>query len=309
MAASYPGAVKTFVSNAAGDKILSAYVNEIRDEITAIEGGILNGTAPVNAAASTFTSLSVSGGSTLTTLQAGASTVTTLSAGASTLTSLNVAGGSTLRDLMPAANDTYALGNSTRKWMIHGSQLSTGTVAVAALASTAGTADTTTFFRGDGVWAIPPTRTMAACLVSLSTAISVAKNTEVGLDWLTEDDDKQGMHSTAANSSRITFAASSGLYQVGVSLAFSTAVTATGRNQYVRIVANDTATVASENLTHILEGIAAEGPLMQVSGMYRAEDTAAYVTVRVYQESDTTMSVLSTAVKGGKSFWAYQVST
>lgn len=308
MAASYPTAVKSFTVKTASQKVLAAHVNDLQDEVAAIEAGILNGTAPVNAAASTFTSLSVSGGSTVTTLQAGASTLTTLQAGASTLTSLNVAGGSTVRDLMPAADSTYALGNSTRRFIIHGSQLSTGSVPVAALASTAGTPSTATFYRGDGEWATPQTRTMAACLVSLSTSIAVAKNTEVGLDWLTEDDDKQGMHSTAANSSRITFAASSGLYQVGVSLAFSKAATATGRNQYVRIVANDTVTVAAENLTHILEGLAAEGPLMQVSGLYRAEDTAAYVTVRVYQESDTTMSVLSTAVKGGKSFWAYQVS-
>ena len=309
MAASYPTTPKTFTVKAASQKVMASHVNDMQDEVAAIETGLLNGTAPVNAAASTFTSLSVSGGSTLTTLQAGASTVTTLSAGASTLTSLNVAGGSTLRDLMPAANDTYALGNSTRKWMIHGSQLSTGTVPVAALASTAGAADTTTFFRGDGVWAIPPTRTMAACLVSLSTAISVPKDAELGLDWLTEDDDKQGMHSTAANSSRITFAASTGLYQVGVSLAWSTAATATGRNQYVRIVANDTTTVASENVAHILEALAADGPLQQVSGMYRATSTSEYVTVRVFQQSDTTMTILSTAILGGKSFWANQVST
>lgn len=49
MAASYPGAVKTFTtkSDGAGNKIQADHVNAMQDEITAIEDGILNGSAPI----------------------------------------------------------------------------------------------------------------------------------------------------------------------------------------------------------------------------------------------------------------------
>ena len=65
MSASYPGAVKTFATRSAGQTIASAHVNDLQDEVTAIEDGLLNGTAPLNSSATTVKSLSVSGGSTL----------------------------------------------------------------------------------------------------------------------------------------------------------------------------------------------------------------------------------------------------
>lgn len=65
--AQYPGAVKTFTSKAdgAGNKIFAAHINEIQDEVNAIEDGLLNGTAPVNSSRITAPALSVSAGSTL----------------------------------------------------------------------------------------------------------------------------------------------------------------------------------------------------------------------------------------------------
>src|SRR3990167_2607956 len=65
MAASYPGSVKTFTTRNAGDVIQPAHVNDLQDEVNAIESGLLNGTAPLNSSNSTVANLSVSGGSTI----------------------------------------------------------------------------------------------------------------------------------------------------------------------------------------------------------------------------------------------------
>lgn len=50
MPASYPNAVKTYTtkSDGAGNRIQADHVNALQDEVTAIEDGLLNGTAPVN---------------------------------------------------------------------------------------------------------------------------------------------------------------------------------------------------------------------------------------------------------------------
>ncbi len=61
---SYPTSVKSFTTKNSNDVANSAHVNDLQDEVTAIESGLRNGTAPINAAASTITSLSVTGGST-----------------------------------------------------------------------------------------------------------------------------------------------------------------------------------------------------------------------------------------------------
>lgn len=87
MPASYPGAVKTFTTkvDGTGNKIFAAHINDLQDEVHAIEDGILNGTAPVTSSNMTAASLVVTGTSTLA----------AVTAGASTLASLQVSGGST----------------------------------------------------------------------------------------------------------------------------------------------------------------------------------------------------------------------
>ena len=62
MAASYPGAVKSFVSRNAGDVIQPAHVNDLQDEVNAIESGLLNGTAPLNSSNSTMVHVSATAG-------------------------------------------------------------------------------------------------------------------------------------------------------------------------------------------------------------------------------------------------------
>lgn len=66
MAASYPGSVKTFASRSAGQTIDASHVQDLQDEVNAIEGGLLNGTAPLNSSNSTVASLTVSSNATVT---------------------------------------------------------------------------------------------------------------------------------------------------------------------------------------------------------------------------------------------------
>jgi hypothetical protein len=143
--ASYPGSVKTFTTRNTGDVIQPGHVNDLQDEVNAIEAGLLNGTARLNSSNSTLVTLSVTGGSTITTLQAGASTVTTLQAGASTLASLSVSGGSTLGTMTAGASSIASLsvaGASTLAGAValsgvQAAVLSTGNTDNFALASTA----------------------------------------------------------------------------------------------------------------------------------------------------------------------------
>lgn len=65
MSASYPGAPKVFTSRSAGQTIASAHINDLQDEVNAIESGLLGGSAPVSASNASFANLTVSGGSTL----------------------------------------------------------------------------------------------------------------------------------------------------------------------------------------------------------------------------------------------------
>lgn len=62
--ATYPGAVKSFTTKNAGDTIQPSHVNDLQDEVNAIEDGILNGTAPVNSSRITAPALQISAGST-----------------------------------------------------------------------------------------------------------------------------------------------------------------------------------------------------------------------------------------------------
>ena len=97
MGASYPTSVKTFTTRSVGQTIQPSHLNDLQDEITAIEAGLVGGAAPLNSSNSTLANLSVIGGSTLATLQvngnstiAGTLTVTTIistSIGASAVTS------------------------------------------------------------------------------------------------------------------------------------------------------------------------------------------------------------------------------
>lgn len=81
--ANYPASAPSFASKTPGQVIASAHMNAVQDEVVAIGGGLLNGTAPVvssnittphiSAGTSTFTGLTVTNeqvtNSTITTLR------------------------------------------------------------------------------------------------------------------------------------------------------------------------------------------------------------------------------------------------
>src|SRR3990167_5149863 len=61
---SYPTSVFAPTNKSAGQTIQHTHVNDLQDEVVAIEGGLRNGTAPLNSSGSTVATLSVAGGST-----------------------------------------------------------------------------------------------------------------------------------------------------------------------------------------------------------------------------------------------------
>lgn len=63
--ANFPTSVWAPASKTAGQVIQPSHVNDMQDEVIAVEGGLRNGTAPINSSNSTFTALSVTGNSTL----------------------------------------------------------------------------------------------------------------------------------------------------------------------------------------------------------------------------------------------------
>ena len=87
--AAFPDSVKSFTTKNTGDVVQAAHINDLQDEVAAIEGGIRNGTAPINSSGSTLAALSVSGGS--------------------TLASLSVTGDSTLAGSLQAAGSTFSV--------------------------------------------------------------------------------------------------------------------------------------------------------------------------------------------------------
>jgi len=107
--ASYPSAVKTFTAKNAGDTIQPSHIGDLQDEVTAIEDGLLNGTAPINSSRITAPSAQITNAtiSSLTVTSFGFPTNSTLTnvnvTGGSTLASLSVTGMSSLADAQIAA--------------------------------------------------------------------------------------------------------------------------------------------------------------------------------------------------------------
>ena len=195
--ASFPGSVKSFATRSAGQTIQPAHVNDIQDEVNAIEDGYINGTAHLNSSHSTVAALSVSGGSTLASLTV---------SGGSTLASLSVSGGSTLAS-------TITIG--ALPYIFPASGGSTGHVLT--IDSTSGSTMTLKWAAAAAATSVP-----AAVKLGIDTAQEIAANSTVVVSWTRQDfATNSSMHSTAVNPDRVT-PQSSGLYMCIAQLFYRT---------------------------------------------------------------------------------------
>lgn len=113
---SYPGSIFAPAARSNGQTIDASHINDVQDEITAIEGGIRQGTAPLNSSNSTVANLSVAGGSTLLGLVVSGGGVS-ITVGSTITGTLNITGGTTLATLQ--VNTGSTLGGSLN--VTHGS--------------------------------------------------------------------------------------------------------------------------------------------------------------------------------------------
>lgn len=105
--ASYPNAVKSFTTKNAGDTIQPAHINDLQDEIAALEDGLLNGTAPVNSSRITAPAAQISN-ATISSLTVSVMSIANLQTTGSTTASLNVTTGSTMAALNVTGGSTLA---------------------------------------------------------------------------------------------------------------------------------------------------------------------------------------------------------
>lgn len=228
--AQYPTAVKSFTSKSTSDVVQAAHVNDLQDEVNAIEAGLLNGTAPLNSSNSTVANLSVTGGSTLGNLTLSSLTVSNLQvssgstfAGRAIFSSgMSVTGNSTLGALT-AADSTLAnlsvTGNST-----------TGNLSVSS-----GSTLTTLNVTGGSTFASRPIMPAPPALrVELGSTVSLS-SAAVVLNWLGPYAwaSSATQHSTATDSSRFT-PDSTGLWSLFASLEVSANSTAPALTMTIR---------------------------------------------------------------------------
>ena len=128
--AQFPSAVKTFTTKNAGDVIQPSHIGDLQDEVTAIEDGILNGTAPINSSRITAPSLQVTV-STVTNLTATNSTLTNLSATNSTIATLKVSSllrVATSSKTVPSGESTALDLSNASMWLLASTGASTGVI-------------------------------------------------------------------------------------------------------------------------------------------------------------------------------------
>ena len=243
--ASFPTSVKSFASRSNGQSIDAAHVNDLQDEVNALEDGYLNATARLNSSNSTVANLSVLGNSTI----AGTLAVST---------------GATFSGPVTMSSAVTVNGAMT--------------------------------FGSSGTLALPRP---SACRVTSTGAIQVPGATEAGISFDVQRFNQGSIHSTAANSSRITFG-STGLWEVGGCVQWHANLQG---GPQLKLVLND-ATPIAEVYGPL---VASKKQVQSVHALYHVGTTTDYVTLVVQQDSGSTTNI----VKAGNTspeFWAVKVS-
>ena len=240
--ANYPGANPSFTTKQDGvDYPQAAHINLVQDEIVAIGSALRGG---LSHALTVNGALAVStGGVTVSTgglRVSGPSTLANLQAADSTVAALT-AGASTLASLQVSGNSTFA-----------GSVTFSGTIRPA----------------------IP------AVVVTNGSTTAISSATWTGVSWNTDVWNPNGMHSTSANSSRVVFADSTGVYLVTASVTTSSLAAGAWLG---RIRVNDTTAVAYTDVN----GFSNLSGGLTLCAHVRAASTADYVTVQVQSLNST----------------------
>ena len=304
MAASYPTSVKVFTTKSTADVVQAAHVNDLQDEVNAIEAGLLNGTAPLNSSNSTVANLSVTGGSTFGSLTlssglsvnslqvssgstfaaraifssgisvTGNSTVGALTAGASTLASLSVSGASTVGTFMAGASTLASVE------VTGGSTLATLNVSGAST------------FASRPIMPAPP-----ALRVELGSSVTL-NSTATVLNWLGPYAwaSSATQHSTATNSSRFT-PDSTGLWSLFASLEVSENSTAPALT--MSIIDSSAGLVGRTAIIGVQSG----GTTFSVFGTKRFDATGGWLAVSANQARASTLSAVVTTNMSFVQFW------
>ena len=251
--ASYPNAVKSFTNKNAGDTIQPAHINDLQDEIAALEDGLLNGTAPLNSSRITAPAAQISN-ATISSLTVSVMSISNLQTTASTTASLNVTTGSTMAALNVTTGSTMAALNVTGM-----SSLADLQVAAAA----------------------------PAVRVSNSANIAVGDASTTRLTFNTDVfASTSGMHSTATNSGRL-IATSSGIYCITGTVTW--APNSSGLRQ-ARILINGSSFATIQTLPSASGTFNTD---QNITTIYRFASSGSYAELEVYQNSGGSLNVLS----------------
>lgn len=209
----------------------------------------------------------------------------TISAGGLTVStgSVNIGGPSSLATLSVSGGSTMAAMRVTSTASFDSSVTFAGNITVTGVV-TAG---------GYNAFDVPRVR------VSHSTTQALTASAWVGLSWDTETYDSTGLHSTASNSSQLSFANSTGVFMLGANLMVS--VSGSPSIVAARFLLNSTTELARVDIGS--GGSTDRGLSLVVTD--RITSTADVVTVEVFHNSASTCSVSSR----GLAFWAHRVSS
>ena len=275
--ANYPTSVFSPSARSNGQVIDASHVNDLQGEVTAIEGGLLNGTARLNSSNSTLANLSVTGGSTLATLNVtGGSTFAAVVLGASTLGSLSVTGASTVTTLQAGASTLTSLSVS-------------GASTLSQLEVTGGSTLGTLVVSGASTFVVRPIAPPPDAVGAIGTgAINLTNDSTLAVLWMGQEFvTNSSMHSTAANQSLVV-PQSTGIWAFNLAITLNASLAGSTSSLLVVVEDSSGGVLARGMMT----GVSDVGPsVATVSGMKRFDVTGGSVRAVVKARSSDTHSI------------------